>query len=147
MDIKDILFCKEHGFEYIAQSFVCTQKDILDVKNALGENSQCRVIAKIENREGINNIDEIINVSDGIMIARGDMGVSLPIYEIPIIQKMIIKKCNRASKIVITATEQFQNAKHVFLRKQEYSVFRNFSGFPPARLLQNGKYIYLLIRS
>jgi pyruvate kinase len=73
-DIQDILFCKEHGFEYIAQSFVCTKKDILDVRKALGEGAQCRVIAKIENREGIKNIDEIINVSDGIMIARGDMG-------------------------------------------------------------------------
>jgi pyruvate kinase len=109
MDIKDILFCKEHGFEYIAQSFVCTKKDILDVRKALGKDSQCRVIAKIENREGIKNIDEIINVSDGIMIARGDMGVSLPIYEIPIIQKMIIKKCNRAGKLVITATQMLES--------------------------------------
>jgi pyruvate kinase len=108
-DIQDILFCEEHGFEYIAQSFVCTQKDILDVRKALGEDSQCRVIAKIENREGIKNIDEIINVSDGIMIARGDMGVSLPVYEIPIIQKMIIKKCNRAGKLVITATQMLES--------------------------------------
>jgi pyruvate kinase len=108
-DIQDILFCKEHGFEYIAQSFVCTKKDILDVRKALGEDSQCRVIAKIENREGIKNIDEIINVSDGIMIARGDMGVSLPVYEIPIIQKMLIKKCNRAGKFVITATQMLES--------------------------------------
>jgi pyruvate kinase len=108
-DIQDILFCKEHGFEYIAQSFVCTRKDILDVKKALGEDSQCQIIAKIENREGIKNIDEIINVSDGIMIARGDMGVSLPIYEIPIIQKMIIEKCNRAVKPVITATQMLES--------------------------------------
>lgn len=108
-DIQDILFCEEHGFEYIAQSFVCTKKDILDVRKALGEDSQCRVIAKIENREGIKNIDEIINVSDGIMIARGDMGVSLPVYEIPIIQKMIIKKCNRAGKLVITATQMLES--------------------------------------
>jgi len=108
-DIKDILFCKEHGFEYIAQSFVCTKKDILDVRKVFGRGSQCQVIAKIENREGIKNIDEIINVSDGIMIARGDMGVSLPIYEIPIIQKMIIKKCNRAGKIVITATQMLES--------------------------------------
>lgn len=108
-DIQDILFCKEHGFEYIAQSFVCTKKDILDVRKALGEDLQCRVIAKIENREGIKNIDEIINVSDGIMIARGDMGVSLPVYQIPIIQKMIIKKCNRAGKLVITATQMLES--------------------------------------
>ena len=108
-DIKDILFCKEHGFEYIAQSFVCTKKDILDVRKVFGRGSQCQVIAKIENREGIKNIDEIINVSDGIMIARGDMGVSLPIYEIPIIQKMLIEKCNRAGKMVITATQMLES--------------------------------------
>jgi len=108
-DIQDILFCKKHNFEYIAQSFVCTKKDILDVKKALGDDSQCQVIAKIENREGIKNIDEIINVSDGIMIARGDMGVSLPIYEIPTIQKMIIEKCNRAGKPVITATQMLES--------------------------------------
>jgi pyruvate kinase len=67
------------------------------------------VIAKIENREGIRNIDEIIAVSDGIMIARGDMGISLPIYEIPVIQKRIIKKCKRAGKFVITATQMLES--------------------------------------
>ncbi|MEX1276391.1 MAG: pyruvate kinase [Bacteroidota bacterium] len=108
-DIEDILFCKKHGVEYIAQSFVCTKKDIQDVRRALGEGSGCRVIAKIENREGIENIDEIIDASDGIMIARGDMGVSLPIYKIPVIQKEIIKKCNRAGKFVITATQMLES--------------------------------------
>lgn len=108
-DINDILFCKKHGVEYIAQSFVSTQKDILEVREVLGEDSRCRVIAKIENREGIKNIDEIINASDGIMIARGDMGVSLPIYEIPIIQKVIVEKCNRAGKFVITATQMLES--------------------------------------
>lgn len=108
-DIYDIFFCEKNSIEYIAQSFVRTKKDILDVKEVLGLNSRCQIIAKIENREGIKNIDEIINVSDGIMIARGDMGVSLPIYEIPIIQKMIIKKCNRAGKFVITATQMLES--------------------------------------
>lgn len=108
-DRQDILFCKKHGVEYIAQSFVRTKKDILDVRKILAKGSRCRVIAKIENREGIKNIDEIIKVSDGIMIARGDMGVSLPIYEIPVIQKMIIKKCNRAGKFVITATQMLES--------------------------------------
>lgn len=108
-DIKDILFCKKHGVEYIAQSFVCTKNDILDVRKMLGEGSRCRVIAKIENREGIKNIDEIIDALDGIMIARGDMGVSLPIYEIPIIQKVIINKCNRENKFVITATQMLES--------------------------------------
>ncbi|MBU4377458.1 pyruvate kinase [bacterium] len=108
-DTVDILFCEKHGVEYIAQSFVRTKKDILDVRRLLKAGSQCRVIAKIESREGIKNIDEIIRVSDGIMIARGDMGVSLPIYEIPIIQKMIIKKCNHAGKFVITATQMLES--------------------------------------
>lgn len=108
-DRQDILFCEKHGVEYIAQSFVRTKKDILDVRKVLGTGSRCRVIAKIENRDGIKNIDEIIGVSDGIMIARGDMGVSLPIYEIPILQKMIIKKCNRAGKFVITATQMLES--------------------------------------
>jgi len=108
-DKQDIYFCEKHGVEYIAQSFVRTKRDIMDVRRFLGESSRFRVIAKIENREGIKNIDEIIGVSDGIMIARGDMGVSLPIYEIPVIQKMIIKKCNRAGKLVITATQMLES--------------------------------------
>jgi len=108
-DIQDILFCKKNGIEYIAQSFVCGKNDILDVRRILGKASRCRLIAKIENREGIRNIDEIIEVSDGIMIARGDMGVSLPVYEIPITQKMIIKKCNHAGKFVITATQMLES--------------------------------------
>jgi len=108
-DIEDILLCKKRGVEYIAQSFVGTGKDILDVKKVLGGGSRCRVIAKIENRDGIKNIDEIIGVSDGIMIARGDMGVSLPVYEIPVIQKTIIKKCIRAGKFAITATQMLES--------------------------------------
>jgi len=108
-DKQDIYFCEKHGVEYIAQSFVRTKKDILDVRRLLRGGSRCRVIAKIENREGVKNIDGIIGVSDGIMIARGDMGVSLPIYEIPVIQKMIIKKCNRAGKFVITATQMLES--------------------------------------
>jgi pyruvate kinase len=108
-DVQDVLFCEKHGVEYIAQSFVRTKDDILEVRKLLKAGTRCRVIAKIEDREGIKNIDEIIRVSDGIMIARGDMGVSLPIYEIPVIQKMIIKKCNRAGKFVITATQMLES--------------------------------------
>lgn len=108
-DIEDIIFCQKHGVDYIAQSFVRTKYDILDVRKVLGDGPRCQIIAKIENREGIKNIDEIIKVSDGIMIARGDMGVSLPVYQIPIIQKMIIKKCNLAGKFVITATQMLES--------------------------------------
>ncbi|MFN3551153.1 MAG: pyruvate kinase [Endomicrobiia bacterium] len=108
-DIQDILFCKENNIDYIAQSFVRKEKDVLEVKNLLGKKSDCKVIAKIENLEAINNIDKIINVSDGIMIARGDLGVSLPIYKVPIIQKIIIKKCNNKKKFVITATQMLES--------------------------------------
>jgi pyruvate kinase len=108
-DTEDIVFCREHGFDYIAQSFVRTRQDILEIRKILGANARCRVIAKIENREGIKNIDEIARVSDGIMIARGDMGVSLPVYQVPVIQKMIIKKCNSAGKFVITATQMLES--------------------------------------
>ena len=108
-DKEDISFCEKYSIEYIAQSFVRTKKDILEVKRLLNPNSKCKIIAKIENREGIKNIDEIIEVSDGIMIARGDMGVSIPIYEIPIIQKIIIKKCNNMGKFVITATQMLES--------------------------------------
>jgi pyruvate kinase len=108
-DIQDICLCKKHHIEYIAQSFVCTKDDISAVRANLGRDFKAKVFAKIENRQGIKNIDEIIEASDGIMIARGDMGVSLPIYEIPIVQKMIIKKCNQAGKPVITATQMLES--------------------------------------
>jgi len=108
-DIEDILFCQKQKVEYVAQSFVRTKEDVLEIRRLLKKSSSCQIIAKIENKEGIKNIDEIIKVSDGIMIARGDMGVSLPIYEIPIMQKMIIKKCNRAGKFVITATQMLES--------------------------------------
>ena len=108
-DIEDVSFCQKQNVEYIAQSFVRIKNDILGVRALLKPGSRCQIVAKIENKEGIKNIDEIIKVSDGIMIARGDMGVSLPIYEIPIIQKIIIKKCNRAGKFVITATQMLES--------------------------------------
>jgi pyruvate kinase len=113
-DIEDTLFCEENRVEYIAQSFVCTKKDMLEVRGVLKYNSQVKLIAKIESGEGIENIDDIIRVSDGIMIARGDMGVSLPVYEVPLIQKMIIRKCNRAKKFVITATQMLESMTENF---------------------------------
>ncbi len=108
-DRRDIRFCREHKIDYVAQSFVKDKGDVADVKKELGEESECGVIAKIECRGGIKNIDSIIEASDGIMIARGDMGISLPVYEIPVMQKMIIKKCNRALKPVITATQMLDS--------------------------------------
>lgn len=108
-DIRDMLFCAANGVEYIAQSFVRTRRDVMEVRGVLGSAYRGKIIAKIECREGIKNIDHIIDAADGIMIARGDMGVSLPIYEIPIIQKMIIRKCTRAGKFVITATQMLES--------------------------------------
>lgn len=109
-DKEDIHFCIEHKVDYIAQSFVRNKRDILDLRAHLKSHSHhCGVIAKIENREGIHNIDGIISVCEGIMVARGDMGISIPVYEVPYIQKKIIKKCNKAKKFVITATQMLES--------------------------------------
>ena len=109
-DKEDIHFCIEHKVDYIAQSFVRDKQDILDLRSHLKNRSHsCGVIAKIENREGIRNIDEIMSVCEGIMVARGDMGISIPIYEVPFVQKRIIRKCNRAKKFVITATQMLES--------------------------------------
>ncbi|MFA5192241.1 MAG: pyruvate kinase [Verrucomicrobiia bacterium] len=109
-DKEDIHFCIEHKVDYIAQSFVRDKQDILDLRHYLkGHAHSCGVVAKIENREGIRNIDEIISVCEGIMVARGDMGISIPIYEVPFVQKRIIGKCNKARKFVITATQMLES--------------------------------------
>ena len=109
-DRTDIQFGIKNKVDYIAQSFVRNKNDIIQIKDLVKPNlPNCNIIAKIENRQGIRNIDEIIDVSDGIMIARGDMGVSIPIYEIPVVQKLIIKKCNQAKKFVITATQMLES--------------------------------------
>ncbi len=109
-DRRDISICIKHKFDYIAQSFVRTKEDILKIRALInGSLPECKIIAKIESREGIKKIDEIIAASDGIMIARGDMGVSIPIYEVPIVQKEIIRKCRRARKFAITATQMLES--------------------------------------
>ncbi|MFA5090018.1 MAG: pyruvate kinase [Candidatus Omnitrophota bacterium] len=109
-DKEGLHFCMENKIDYIAQSFVRNKDDILIIREYLKNYPhKYRIIAKIENREGIKNIDEIIKVCDGIMVARGDMGVSIPVYEVPIVQKGIIRKCNRAKKFVITATQMLES--------------------------------------
>lgn len=109
-DKIDIEFGIKNEVDYIAQSFVRDKNDIIPIRNVIGKRkAHCKIIAKIENRQGIKNIDRILEASDGIMIARGDMGVSIPIYEIPVVQKMIIKKCNQAKKFVITATQMLES--------------------------------------
>jgi len=109
-DRADIKFGIDNKVDFIAQSFVRRKKDVLDVKDMVKKGHPgCQVVAKIENTEAIRNIDEIIDASDGIMVARGDMGVAVPIYQIPVIQKKIITKCNKKRKFVITATEMLEH--------------------------------------
>lgn len=110
-DYNDIVFGIENGFDFIAASFTRTADDILQIRKILDEHDckSINIIAKIENKQGVDNIDEIIRVSDGIMVARGDMGVEIPIEEVPIIQKMIIKKAYHAGKVVVTATQMLDS--------------------------------------
>jgi len=110
-DIADIKFGIEQGFDFIAASFIRSANDVLSIRKILAENggSHIMIISKIENREGVDNIDSIIEVSDGIMVARGDMGVEIPPQEVPIIQKMLIAKCNKKGKPVITATQMLDS--------------------------------------
>jgi len=109
-DRLDLEFGIKHKVDYVAQSFISKRNDVDEVRGIVGSRApKCRIVAKIETREAIRNIDEIIEASDGIMIARGDMGISVPIYEIPIIQKRIIKKCRRRRRFVITATEMLEH--------------------------------------
>jgi len=110
VDRKDIMFGVENGFDYIAASFARNKEDILEVRKIIDDNnSQMKIIAKIENMQGITNLDEIIEVSDGIMVARGDMGVEIPIEEVPVFQKQIIKKTIAAGKMVVTATQMLES--------------------------------------
>jgi pyruvate kinase len=109
-DKNDIQFGIEHNVDYISLSFVRDENDIHEAAELIKPGlPKCQIVAKVENRQAINNIDEIIDAADGIMIARGDMGVSLPIQEVPIIQKRIIRKCNSAKKFVITATQMLEH--------------------------------------
>jgi pyruvate kinase len=109
-DRRDLEFGITNGVDFVAQSFVRNKQDMIDIRDILSSrNFECKLIAKIENKEGLRNIDEILDVSDGIMVARGDLGVSLPVYEVPIIQKMIIKKCCERNKIGITATQMLDS--------------------------------------
>ena len=109
-DERDIRFAAELGFDFIAASFVRRPEDVIELRNLLNEcGSHMRIISKIENLEGVQNIDEIIAVSDGIMVARGDMGVEIPEQEVPVIQKRIIKDVYREGKQVITATQMLES--------------------------------------
>ncbi|MEG0470732.1 MAG: pyruvate kinase, partial [Solibacillus sp.] len=110
-DASDILFGIEQGVDFIAASFVRTAKDVLEIRELLEQNegSHIQIIPKIENQEGVDNIDAIIEVSDGLMVARGDLGVEIPAEEVPLVQKNLIKKCNQVGKPVITATQMLDS--------------------------------------
>ncbi|MGV8150822.1 MAG: pyruvate kinase [Candidatus Woesearchaeota archaeon] len=110
-DISDIEFGIENGIDFIAQSFVKTPNDVIEVREILKRNNaeHIHIIAKIESFQGLENIDKIIEISDGIMVARGDLGVQIPIENIPSVQKNIIKKCNIAGKPVVTATQMLES--------------------------------------
>lgn len=110
VDRSDILFGIEMGFDFLAASFARTKEDILEVRQILKEHgSNMKVIAKIENMQGIENLEEIISVSDGIMVARGDMGVEIPLEEVPVLQKKMIKMAVAQGKHVITATQMLES--------------------------------------
>lgn len=111
VDKSDLLFGIEHNVEYIAASFVRCADDLKKLRKFLKDNGgqDIKIISKIENGQGINNFDEILELSDGIMVARGDMGVEINFEKIPAIQKMMIEKCNREGKIVVTATQMLES--------------------------------------
>lgn len=110
-DREDILFGIQEEFDFIAASFTRTADDVLEIRKILDENGgrDLNIIAKIENQQGVDNIDSIIEVADGIMIARGDMGVEIPLEDVPVIQKEIINKVYNAGKQVITATQMLDS--------------------------------------
>ena len=110
-DISDIKFGIEMGFDFIAASFVTSADDLIQIRQVLDEEHchHIKLVAKIENAEGVDNIDDILRVTDGIMIARGDLGVEIPFERIPVIQKKLIKKAYNAGKQVITATQMLDS--------------------------------------
>lgn len=110
-DANDILFGIEQGVDFIAASFVRRATDVLEIRQLLEENgaSHVHIIPKIENQEGVDNIDEILEVSDGLMVARGDLGVEIPTEAVPLVQKQLISKCNESGKPVITATQMLDS--------------------------------------
>ena len=110
-DEQDIIFGIEQGIDFIAASFVRRASDVLEIRELLQQNggSEIKIIPKIENQEGVDRIDEILEVSYGLMVARGDLGVEIPAEEVPLVQKRLIEKCNNLGKPVITATQMLDS--------------------------------------
>ena len=109
-DRADIEFGCRMGYDFIAASFTRTAKDVQDIRDILvANNSRMRIIAKIESVQGVNNIEEILEAADGVMVARGDLGVEVPLEDVPVIQKHIIQRANQMGKVVVTATQMLDS--------------------------------------
>ncbi|MCM3741155.1 pyruvate kinase [Oceanobacillus luteolus] len=110
-DREDIIFGIKNNVDFIAPSFIRRASDVLEIREVLEEHlgTNIQIIPKIENQEGVDHIDEILQVSDGLMVARGDLGVEIPAEDVPLVQKQLIKKCNLAGKPVITATQMLDS--------------------------------------
>lgn len=113
VDRNDLLFAMKTGFDFFALSFVRCAADVLEVRQLQEEHdNHSKLIAKIESQEGVENLDEIIKAADGIMVARGDMGVEIPFEKVPVVQKDMIEKCLKAGKYVIVATQMLESMTH-----------------------------------
>lgn len=143
-DRKNILFAIEMDIDYIAHSFVRNKQDVLDIRKILDAyGSDIRIIAKIENQEGVDNIDEILEVADGIMVARGDLGIEVPQERIPGIQRQLIKKCALAKKPVIVATQMLHTMiEHPRPTRAEVTDIANAIYYRTDALMLSGETAY-----
>ena len=112
-DLKDLQFAIEQKCDFLAQSFVRDSNDIIALKRIIKPNlAKCKIFAKVESRRALQNIDSIIKEADGIIVARGDLGICVPIYQVPMIQKELVKKCRKARKPVVVATQMLDSMTH-----------------------------------
>ncbi len=154
-DKDDLLFGIENGVDFVAASFVSTKQDMVDMRTFLDEHGgqDIDIIAKIENRSGIDHIDEICEIADGIMVARGDLGVEVPFIEVPSIQKYLIKKCRLLGKLVVTATEMLESMIHsprptrAEISDVANAVYDGSSAIMLSGETANGKYPVLAVKN